>query len=156
MRILELEEKRNDLIRQENLLIQQPSYSDDLFGISEIKSKKLFDSIEKFDQIQDSAVIIQRGILRHANSSFVDLIGYNVDEIIDKSLFDFIDPDGFVNIERFYLSRLKGEDVSAYKTVILTKGNNKISIEIDTKPTFFNGEKAEIAIVKKLTNDDLK
>jgi len=149
-----LEEKRNDLLKRENSLIQQPFYTSSLDRLSENKSKKLYDRCEIFDQIQDSAVIIQRGILRHANSSFVNLIGYGVEEIIDKSLFDFIDPEGFLNIERFYLNRLKGEDVSAYETVILTKGNNKISIEVNTKPTFFNGEKAEIAIVKKLKKDD--
>jgi len=149
-----LEEKRNDLLKRENLLIQQPSYPSSLYDVVETKSKKLYDGYEIFDQIQDSAVILQRGILRQVNSSFVNLIGYDADEIIDKSLFDFIDPEGFINIERFYLSRLKGEDVSAYETVILTKNNNKISIEINTKPTFINGEKAEIAIVKKLKKDD--
>lgn len=149
-----LEEKRNDIVKRENLLIQQPSYTNIFDEISETKSKKLYDGCEIFDQIQDSAVIIQRGILRHANNSFVNLIGYEAEEIINKSLFDFVDPEGFLNIERFYLSRLKGEDVSSYETVILTKSNNKISIEVNTKPTFFNGEKVEIAIVKKLKLDD--
>ena len=151
-----LEEKWNELVRRENLLIEKQSYSSNLYNNVETKSKGLKDSNELFDQIQDSAVIIQRGILRHVNSSFINLIGYNVNEIIDKSFFDFIVPEGFLNVERFYLSRLKGEDVSTYETVILTKDNNKISIEVINKPTFFNGEKAEIAIIKILNKDDKK
>jgi len=147
-----LEEKQNQIIKHETLLVQQPTYSIDFENVAETKSKKLYGRHETFDQIQDSAVILQRGILRHANSSFVDLIGYNVDEIVDKSFFDFIDPEGFLNIERFYLSRLKGVDVSSYQTVILNKDNDKIPIEVNTKPTFFNGEKAEIAVVKILKN----
>jgi hypothetical protein len=42
---------------------------------------------------------------------------------------------------------LKGENVSAYKTVFSTKDNNKISVEISIKQTIYNGEKAEIAII---------
>jgi len=148
-----LEDKWNELVNRENLLIEHPSYSVNLNNIMETESKDLKYNYEIFDQIKDSAVIIQRGILRHVNSAFVNLIGYSVDEIVDKSFFDFIVPEGFLNVEKFFLSRLKGEDISTYETVILTKDNNKISIEVNTKPTFFNGEKAEIAIVKTLKND---
>ena len=149
-----LEEKWNELVNRENLLIENPSYSINHNNIVEFEKKDLKYSYEIFDQIKDSAVIMQRGILRHVNSAFVNLTGYSVNEIIDKSFFDFIVPEGFLNVEKFFLSRLKGEDVSAYETVILTKANNKISIEVNTKPTFFNGEKAEIAIVKILKNDE--
>ena len=79
-----------------------------------------------------------------------------VDEIIDKSLFDFIVPEGFIQVEKFYLNRLKGDDISSYETIFLTKNNNKIPVEVNTKPTFFNGEKAEIAIVKQIKKEDKK
>jgi PAS domain S-box-containing protein len=148
-----LQEKWDDLVKRENLLIEQSSYSIKVDNIVETKSKEFKNNYEIFDQIQDSAVIIQRGILKQVNSSFADLVGYSVDEIVEKSFFNFIVPEGFLNIEKFYLSRLKGEDVSSYETVILTKNNNKISIEVNTKPTFFNGEKVEIAIVKILKNN---
>lgn len=148
-----LEEKWNELVNRENLLIKNPSYSINQNNIMESENKDLKYNYEIFDQIKDSAVIIQRGILRHVNSAFVNLTGYSVDEIVDKSFFDFIVPEGFLNVEKFFLSRLKGEDISTYETVIITKDSNKISIEVNTKPTFFNGEKAEIAIVKILKND---
>ena len=151
-----IDEKWNELVRQENLMIEQPSYSINVDDNIENEKIELKYNHEIFDQIKDSAVIIQRGILRHVNSSFVNLIGYSVDEIVDKSFFDFIVPEGFLNVERFFLSRLKGEDVSTYETIILTKNNNKISIEVNTQPTFFNGEKAEIAIVKILNKDNKK
>lgn len=148
-----LEEKWNELVNRENLLIKNPSYSINQNNIMESENKDLKYNYEIFDQIKDSAVIIQRGILRHVNSAFVNLTGYSVDEIVDKSFFDFIVPEGFLNVEKFFLSRLKGEDISTYETVIITKDSNKISIEVNTKPTFFNGEKAEIAIVKILNNN---
>jgi PAS domain S-box-containing protein len=101
------------------------------------------------DELEDSAVIIQRGVLKKVNSSFVGLIGYDSNEIIEKSIFDFIDPSGFSGIEQYYFNRLKGDDVSGFETVILQSDNVKINVEVDTKPTFFNGEKAEILVFKK-------
>jgi PAS domain S-box-containing protein len=112
------------------------------------------DSLEESDKIMineldDCAAIIQRGVLKQVNSSFASLIGYKSDEIVDKSIFDFIDSSGLSGIEQYYFNRLKGDDVSGFETVILTTDNVKINVEVDTKPTFFNGEKAEIVVFKK-------
>jgi len=36
--------------------------------------------------------------------------------------------------------------------VFLTKDNNKLAVEVSTRPTIFNGKKAEIAIIKEFKN----
>ena len=41
-------------------------------------------------------------------------------------------------------------DVSAFETTLLTKNNDEVLVEINTKPTDFNGKKAEIAIIKTI------
>ena len=151
-----LEERWNNLINRENLAINYPSFSNDTENVIVNKNKELKNDYDYFNQIQDSAVIIHRGILKNVNSLFVDLVGYSADEIINKSFFDFIDPEGFVNVEKFYLNRLKGKDISTYETVLLTKNNDKISIEVINKPSFINGEKVDIAIVKTLKKDNKK
>lgn len=102
------------------------------------------------NNIDDCAAVVQRGIFKEVNSTLAELLGYNVSEIVEKSIFDFIIPEGFSGIEEYYLERLKGEDVFRYDTMLLTKDNVKISIEVNTKPIIFNGEKAEIAVFKKL------
>jgi len=103
-------------------------------------------------EIEGSAAIVQRGIFKSVNESFADLLGYDVEEIVNKSLFDFVVSDGFSNIENYYLHRLKGDKISSIDTMFLTKDNNKIDVQVFTKPTFFNGEKAEIFII---TQDDV-
>ncbi len=112
------------------------------------------DSLEESDKLMinkldDCAAIIQRGVFKQVNSSFASLIGYKSDEIVDKSIFDFIDSSGLSGIEQYYFNRLKGDDVSGFETVILTNDDVKINVEVGTKPTFFNGEKAEIIVFKK-------
>ena len=146
-----LENKREGLLNQEKTLTNQTKGPSDL-SHKEKKDHEFIEGRDVIDKISDCAVIIQRGILKQVNDSFTDLIGYNVDEMINKSLFDFIVPEGFSDIEKYYLDRLKGVDVSVYETVFLTKDNDKISVEVSTKPTIFNGIKAEIAIIKKLEN----
>lgn len=146
-----LENKREGLLNQEKTLTNQTKGPSDL-SHKEKEDHEFIEGRDVIDKISDCAVIIQRGILKQVNDSFTNLIGYNVDEMINKSLFDFIVPEGFSDIEKYYLDRLKGVDVSVYETVFLTKDNDKISVEVSTKPTIFNGIKAEIAIIKKLEN----
>jgi len=123
------------------------------FSSKEI-AKETIDKPEVFDNIDESAIIVQRGILKQVNSSFTDLTGYSTDEVLDKSLYDFILPEGFPGIEKYYLKRLKGEDISSYETIFLTKNNDKVAVKINTKPTFFKGEKAEIAVIEKLKDKE--
>ena len=103
-----------------------------------------------FNSINDCAAVVQRGVFKKINNSFAYLLGYTVDEIIDKSIFDFIDPSGFSGMEQYYFNRLKGKDVSGFETVFLTTGNVKVNVEVSTEPTLFNDEKAEIVVFKKL------
>jgi PAS domain S-box-containing protein len=109
---------------------------------------------ELLDKIPQSAAIVQRGILKQINSSFVSLLGYAMDEVVEKNFFDFIALEGLADVEKYYLDRLKGENVTAYKTVFSTKDNNKISVEISIKQTIYNGEKAEIAIISCLDQQE--
>ena len=93
---------------------------------------------------------MKRGILKQVNRSFVELLGYDMNLFLEKSLLDFIAPEGISGIEEYYLRRLKGGVVSNYETVFLTKNDDKMVVRINIKPTTFDGEKAEIAVIKKL------
>lgn len=142
---LEIDNRARDLnIRQQNST-QYEVKSEGKLGVEDYEKK-----IDLLDEIDECAVVIQRGILKQANESFAKLLGYNIDEIVEKSLFDFICPEGFPGLEEYYLGRLKGDDVSVYETIFLTKDNNKIAVEVSTMPATFNNDKAEIAVFKKV------
>jgi len=147
-----IETRRKEMVQQENLLAESSSVLNDTKAFEENNVQEVVEQEPNvsLDAIPECAAVIQRGILKQVNGPFADMIGYDVNEIVDKSLFDFIVSEGFSEVEKFYLNRLVGEDVSVYETVLLAKDNSKICVEISTKPTFFNGEKAEIAVVKKI------
>jgi PAS domain S-box-containing protein len=144
----DIEKRRLDIMNQERILLSDITGKDEIDVIEPTK-EELKQTYDVFEKIEDSAAIIQRGIIKRTNESFENLIGYSSNEIINRSLFDFISPEGFIDMEKYYLNRLKGEDVSNYKTVILSKNNLKIHVEINSNPTFIDGEKAEIVVFKK-------
>ena len=108
------------------------------------------------DKIPECAAVIYRGILMEANGSFVELLGYDMDEVLGKSLFDYVAPENLEEIKRYYLDRLKGEEVSNFETIVLTKDNRKMNVEINIKPSSYNGEKANIVVIKNLINKENK
>jgi len=124
---------------------------DELSSVSgEMDSNADVEHHSLLDKIPQSAAIIQRGILKQVNDSFVDLLGYDVNSLVERNLFDFVVPEGFSGVEKYYLKRLKGESVSSYETMFNTGKDSRITVEVSTKPVSFNGEKAEIAVFKRL------
>ena len=105
---------------------------------------------DPLEGVKECAAVIQRGILKKINPSFAELLGYNVNDVEEKSIFDFIVPEGFSTLENYYFKRLKGEDITSFETVFFTRYNTKLTVKVTTKPTTFNGEKAEVAIFKKI------
>jgi PAS domain S-box-containing protein len=92
---------------------------------------------------------MQRGIIRQVNENFSDMMGNQTDSILNKSFFDFIAPEGLLEVEKYYLNRLKGANTSCYETILLIE-DRKISVEVSINPTNLNGEKAEIMIFKEM------
>ena len=143
---LEMEiENRNQNISMKEKMPHDSQVKEEVLPEAEIVKEE----IDLLGEIKDCAAVIQRGILKEVNDSFAGLLGYDSKEIIGKSLFDFIGPEGFPGLENYYLNRLKGDSISDYETMFLTKDNDKIFVEVSTKPTIFNNDKAEIAVFKK-------
>ncbi len=160
----EIEERRKNLVQEERLFRRRfislldenihvkPSKSNNRLALDVNTSKETSEHYIFIDNIQDCVAIVQRGILKQVNRPFVELLGYDINEVIGKSLFDFITPECYLEIEKYYLDRLKGVDSSGYEAVFLTKDSNKLVVEVSTRPTVFNGKKAEIAIIKEFKN----
>jgi PAS domain S-box-containing protein len=153
----EIDERRNGLLKREKDLREQLLFSNyKKYGIKGPISASDDDAAMFLKKTRSSAAIIQRGMFKQMNKSFAKLLGYEIDELVNKNMYNFIVPEGFSNIEKYYLHRLRGKAYSSYETIFLTKDNQKISVEIDIKPTMFDGEKAEIAIIKKSKDKNKK
>jgi len=156
----EIEQRNMDLVNKEERVKKNLSFFRDegVEGESGALKEESMDSVdveelehhEILDKIPQSAAIIQRGILKQVNDSFVEMLGYDLDKVLEKNLFDFVISEGFLGIEKYYLKRLKGETVTSYETMFHTMADDNIAVEVSTKPILFKGEKAEIAVFKKV------
>lgn len=151
----EIEKRRQELLKDDLILPKQAPVQTQtvITAKPEIRQSAVsetFDYHKILDNIPQSAAIIQRGILKQINNSFAELIGYPLDEIVERNFFDLIADEGLAELERYFLNRLKGENITSYKTVFLTKENEKVFVEVTVKPTTYNGEKAEITIITGL------
>jgi PAS domain S-box-containing protein len=148
-----IEKRRQELMKQEDMYLEKSiSFKAQRTVPTEQEIPKSTTPVvpkydETLDKIPHSAAIIQRGILKQINNLFLQLLGYTMEETLEKSFFDFIALEGLADVEQYYLDRLKGDNVSVYKTIFTTKDSHKISAEVNIKQTIFNGEKAEIAII---------
>ena len=158
----EIEARRAELLEQEQLLddyftsnleiqnMQQAVATGDESSYSDTMKEETTGQHEVLDKISGCAAIVQQGILKQVNQPFVDMMGYDMKELLEKSLLDFVVPEGFSDIEQYYLQRLKGEPVSSYETVLLTKNNVKVTVEVSVKPVLYNDERAEMTVVRVL------
>lgn len=154
----EVEKRREYLVsREQKVKNNILSYVDE--GVINKKELSSFpkraveqDPSKIIENLDTPAVILQRGILKSANSSFADIIGFSSDELLEKSFFDFISPEGLSSFEKYYLDRLKGENCDYYDTIFLTADNNELPVKVDIKPVIYNG----LIVDKIVVIDDTK
>ncbi|MFH1100519.1 MAG: PAS domain S-box protein [Methanobacteriota archaeon] len=147
----EIERRRLELVREENAFRERmfaqhlPAHPSEI----SVESNNTDDNHHTvLDKIPESAVVLQRGIVKQANSPFTALLGYSSEEVQDKRFYDFIDPEELRMLEQYLLNRLKGEEISSYDTVFFTKTKQKISVTVSVKSTLYNGEHADLVVIK--------
>ena len=158
----EIEARRRELLEQEQLLddyftsnleiqdIQQTMANDgELFSGDNIREIST-EHHDVLDKISECAAVVQQGILKQVNQSFTEMMGYDTKDLLEKSILDFILPEGLSGFEQYYLQRLKGEPVSSFETIFLTKNKARVKVEINIKPILYDDEKAEMTLVKIL------
>jgi PAS domain S-box-containing protein len=102
------------------------------------------------DEMNHIVAVIQRGIFRDISNSLADFLGYERAELLQKNFFVFISPRGFDDARKYYLNRLKGITTNSFKTVLLTKTQTELPVEITVAPTVYKGDSAEFLSIKEI------
>lgn len=118
---------------------------------AKIKPKSITskDNTNMLKEINESAFVVKKGILKDVNEPFRKDLGYSKDDVLDKNLIDFISLEGLSGLEDYYFNRLKHKAVKSFETVLLTKDNKKVPVKIEIRSRIINGEKVDIAVIKK-------
>jgi PAS domain S-box-containing protein len=77
--------------------------------------EKLSESEEKYrlliENVNESIVVAQDGVLKFVNSKATKLLGYSKEELLSRSFTEFIHPDDREMVSVNYAKRMKGEEV---------------------------------------------
>lgn len=63
------------------------------------------------EKMQDGVFLIRNGRLTFANQAFADMVGYDVDELMQLEFEDLIAPDDLDRVKEYYRRRLSGNSV---------------------------------------------
>jgi PAS domain S-box-containing protein len=120
------------------------------------KDRALAESEEKYRNLVERAnagiIVIQDGKVRYRNQYLADLLGYTIEELQDKSPFDFIDRADVIRLKDYYARRTSGEQFSGtYETVLTKKDGTKIPVELNAGMVVYEGAQADLVIVQDIT-----
>jgi PAS domain S-box-containing protein len=132
-----------------------------LFLIRDITERKhteelLKESEEKYSTIvekgNDGIAIAQLGKIKFANSKLLELFGFSLEEILEKSFIDFIAPEYQKIVMEQYNKRIAGEKLTTrYELELNTKDSRKIPVEINASLIEYEGKPADLAIVRDIS-----
>jgi PAS domain S-box-containing protein len=101
----------------------------------------------------DGIIIIQDGLLKFANTKMLEMSGYTAGEVYDKSFLEFCVTKYRNAVEDRYNRRISGKKaINNYEIEILSKSGNKIPVEINASIIEHEGEPANMAIVRDITD----
>jgi len=139
------ESKEKNQIYEKNLVRNIPA-DDKIFMKEKMEDHLIIDDTNEF------VAVVQRGIFKQISNSFADFLGYESNELLQKSFFIFIAPHGYEDARRYYLNRLKGVTSNSFRTVLLAKEHTELLVEITVTPTIYKGDAAEFLSVKEVKN----
>jgi PAS domain S-box-containing protein len=118
--------------------------------------KQLRQSEEKYSTLvergNDGIIIIQDALIKFANAKMVETAGLSLDEVVGKPFVHFVPPEYRGLVTEHYEKRVSGAEVpSKYEIEILAKDGGKIPIEINASRIEYEGQPADMAIVRDIS-----
>ncbi len=126
----------NVIVSQKNVIrLQKEKYSQ--LQISKKKYDDLFNNVRDIIYIHDL-----EGKILHINQSVTRLLGYNVEEVIGKSIFDFLYYDSRRNIPEFLYGIIERQASGLIS--LKSKNNNQRIFEYRNSPMYHDGMKVTV------------
>ncbi len=114
--------------------------------LSEEKYRKLV------ERANDGIVIIQDGVLKFANSKFMEEYSLELDAAIGKDFREFVAPEFLETLIERYHKRMAGEPVpDIYEARLIDGDGMVVDTEINASLIEYEGGKADLVIVRDIT-----
>ena len=118
--------------------------------------KQLEESEEKYrtliENANDGICIIKDGLMKFVNPRLLEMGGYSEQDVINQPFSKFISEESLKEVVDKYKKRMTGEEVNSfYEAVIKRKDGGKIFAEFNVSVIDYEGDKAELVIVRDIT-----
>jgi len=105
------------------------------------------------ENVNESIVVAQDGVLKFANPKAVQLIGYSKEEIRSRPFIEFVHPDDRDMVSINYAKRMKGEEVPAhYSFKVVTKDGVIRWLELSAVLFTWEGRPATLNFLSDITD----
>lgn len=104
------------------------------------------------ERAKDGVLIVQREECAFVNKAFSMMLGYEISEILGRSILDFVEPEDREPLRNYQLSYLQGENSPGiFETKMRDKAGKRKEVEISTGFIQYRGKPASINIVRDIT-----
>jgi PAS domain S-box-containing protein len=150
------EKTKEQLVRELKRLREQRLKMRELETNHKRSKKRLQECEEKFrnlvEKANDGIAIIQDMMFKYVNPYLAEMVGYSVDELLQKPFTDCIYPDELPKVIDRHKRRLAGEDVpSIYESAAMTKDGRKILVEFNVRQSLHRGKSTIFVIIRDIT-----
>ena len=118
------------------------------------KTERLIkESEERFKQLANATfegiAIHDNGMILEINDEMAVMLGYAKQDLIQKSLMNFILPEESARIN----GNIKSNSENSFKTVMVARDGSRKDVEIHTKPIVFKSRNVMVAAIRKINQD---
>ncbi len=104
------------------------------------------------ENISDGYLVLNRDKIIFVNPAFFKMHGYNSDDNIPDSFMLFVAEQSRKKVKNIILKNVdKGIETDAFEYLRLTKDKRHLPTEINLRPSFYNGGKYNLCIVRDIT-----
>lgn len=117
----------------------------------------LFPFSDILDLGRDGLCVIIDGILRHVNTSLVEMLETTAEAMIGRPFLDFVDPAHAAALDDLYRRHVGGmRDIGLVESVLVRADGTKVPVEIDGGVVRIGEETAEVVVMRDLRDDEAR
>ncbi len=107
---------------------------------------------ELVSRLPDLVIVHKNNRVLFANKAVNELLGYEIEEVMDRDLTDFVSENQRSLIRENMLKRFAGEDVPRYQIELITKSNERVFGEVRGSLITYKREPAALSVIVNVTD----
>jgi len=119
-------------------------------------TQKLIESEDKYRNLinlaNDVIIVYQDDRVRFLNSRVEQTLGYKPEEIIGKSLDEFVAPEEISRLRDYHIRRIEGDEIPwIYESVFLHRDGHRVPVSMSVGIILFENKLAALVIARDIT-----